>query len=458
MKSKAFFILALCSLLAMGAQAQELLNYPLDTINGEEVYKYEVERSIGLYRIGINFNVSQNDVIRLNPQLRERGLHYGELLYIPTGREVSNEPVVIESKPVVVETRVTETRTVADTARVLPAHPSLRPNAPSLAEEPIERKTIELALILPFESQQTKRSGNADRMLEFYQGALIALHDLQNDSTLYRLRVYDSERSELRVKALCDSTELNEVKGVLGLVYPIQIERMATWCKDHQVPLLLPFSDATNLTNRPQVMQFNSTDAQEADSLCSWMKKHKHAHFIAVEARDAEIASQTQELRSRMHENGITYTGLALRDLLSDSCAYALDASKENIFILHSDRLNNVRVLVPHLTRLQAQGYRIRIVGQYSWVKENLGVPMVYTSMFTVTDGREAYEAMWAKYYAGSHVSDAPRYDMLGYDLMRTLVGWLQGEKENHGIQSNIRWKQVGEGGWQNAHVTVLEN
>ena len=353
---------------------------------------------------------------------------------------------------------MTETRTVADTARVLPAHPSLRPNAPSLAEEPIERKTIELALILPFESQQTKRSGNADRMLEFYQGALIALHDLQNDSTLYRLRVYDSERSELRVKALCDSTELNEVKGVLGLVYPIQIERMATWCKDHQVPLLLPFSDATNLTNRPQVMQFNSTDAQEADSLCSWMKKHKHAHFIAVEARDAEIASQTQELRSRMHENGITYTGLALRDLMSDSCAYALDASKENIFILHSDRLNNVRVLVPHLTRLQAQGYRIRIVGQYSWVKENLGVPMVYTSMFTVTDGREAYEAMWAKYYAGSHVSDAPRYDMLGYDLMRTLVGWLQGEKENHGIQSNIRWKQVGEGGWQNAHVTVLEN
>ena len=99
MKSKAFFILALCSLLAMGAQAQELLNYPLDTINGEEVYKYEVERSIGLYRIGINFNVSQNDIIRLNPQLRERGLHYGELLYIPTGREVSNEPVVIESKP-----------------------------------------------------------------------------------------------------------------------------------------------------------------------------------------------------------------------------------------------------------------------------------------------------------------------------------------------------------------------
>ena len=39
------------------AQEKELLDYPLDTINGEEVYRYEVERSVGLYRVGVNFNV-----------------------------------------------------------------------------------------------------------------------------------------------------------------------------------------------------------------------------------------------------------------------------------------------------------------------------------------------------------------------------------------------------------------
>ena len=456
LKGIRLFVIGVCALLCFTAQAQELLNYPLDTLNGEEVYKYEVERSIGLYRIGINFNVPQSEIIRLNPQLRERGLHYGELLYIPTGRSI--EPQVVESKPVVVETRVTETRTLADTTRVLPALPSVRPTAPSLSdEEPVARKTVELALLLPFESQQTKRSGNADRMLEFYQGALIALHDLQNDSTLYRLRVYDSERSELRVKALCDSTELDSVQAVLGLVYPIQIERMATWCKDHRVPLLLPFSDAVNLAERPQLMQFNSTDEQEADSLCNWLKKRKNAHVVVVEARDADVSFAIRELRSKIQANGLEGATLALRDLLSDSCAYALDAFKENIFILHSDRLNNVRALLPHLTKLQEQGYRIRIVSQYSWLKENINLPMVYTSMFTVTEGREAYEAMWEKYYAGKHVSDSPRYDMLGYDLMRALVGWLQGEKENRGIQSVIRWQQVGNGGWQNAQVTVVE-
>ena len=83
-------VFALCSLFfaTMQAQEQELLDYPLDTINGEEVYRYEVERSVGLYRIGVNFNVPQSEIIRLNPQLRDRGLHFGELLYIPTGRPV----------------------------------------------------------------------------------------------------------------------------------------------------------------------------------------------------------------------------------------------------------------------------------------------------------------------------------------------------------------------------------
>ena len=62
--------------------AQEMLNYPLDTVNGEEVYRYQVEKSIGLYRIGVNFHVTQAEIIRMNPQLGERGLHYGETILI----------------------------------------------------------------------------------------------------------------------------------------------------------------------------------------------------------------------------------------------------------------------------------------------------------------------------------------------------------------------------------------
>lgn len=447
-------IVVLGSLLAaalLPTQAQELLNYPLDTVHGEEVYRYQVEKGIGLYRIGVNFNVSQSEIVRLNPQLKERGLHYAEILLIPTGR-----PVVQETKPKVVETVVTEEQVVVakpvvpDTVAVVPD--SVQTD--TILPDP--RKVVELALMLPFESQQTKRSGNAERMMEFYQGALLALRDMQNDSTLYRLRVYDTERSERKVKELCDSTELDSVQAILGLVYPIQIERVAEWCELHRVPLMLPFSDDIDLTHYSQVLQFNSSDTQEADSLCAWMVKQEGAHFVAVEVREADLASSIRTLRKQMRKNGLSYTGMALRDLMSDSVDYALDREKENILILHSDRYQQARMLLPHIAKLQEAGYRIRIISQYSWQKEKITLPQAYTSMFTIEDEHAIYDAMWAEVFKNEHVSESPRYDLLGYDLMKATIAWLKGEKESSGLQSAIRWQQVEKGGYQNECVKVI--
>ena len=467
---KKYMYIVVLLLAVMSVQAQELLNYPLDTVNGEEVYRYQVEKSIGLYRIGVNFNVSQAEIVRCNPQLRERGLHYGETLIIPTGR-----PVIQQTKAEVVQTVITETVVPAPTEPKPAETTNLAIVTDSVAKDTLAtdsttvdsiavnsivqdtRKVIELALMLPFESKQTKRSGNAERMMEFYQGALMALRDMQNDSTLYRLRVYDTERSERRVNALCDSTELDSVKAILGLVYPIQIERMAAWCEIHKVPLMLPFSDDVDLAHYSQLMQFNSTDQQEADSLCAWMAKQENSRFVAIEVREADIASSIRTLRKQMKRSGLNYSGLALRDLMNDSAAYALDNNAENIIILHSDRYQPIRILLPHIAKLQEAGYRIRIVSQYSWQKEKINLPQVYTSMFTVEDEHAIYDAMWSETYKNEHVCDLPRYDLLGYDLMKALVLRLQGENESTGMQSQVRWQQVGEGGYQNECVKVVE-
>lgn len=447
MKNKAIIIFALCSLFFVPTKAQELLNYPLDTINGEEVYKYQVEKSIGLYRIGVNFNVSQSDIIRLNPQLRERGLHFAETLLIPTGRKVEKKAPIIPNTPIDTIVRDTVIPEVQDTVIL----------QDTVVVEPDTRRVIELALMLPFESQQTKRSGNAERMLEFYQGALLALHDRQNDSTLYRLHVYDSERSERRVQALCDSTELDSVRAILGLVYPIQIERMSSWCAAHQVPLFVPFSDDIDLATHPFVMQFNANARQEADSLCAWLEARKEdLHIVTTEVKDSELAAPIRTLRKQLKARDIAHKSVPLHDLLNDSAAHALDIEKENIIILHSDRYQQVRMILPHLITLRNAGYKIRLVSQYAWQKEHIELPQLYTSMFTQNEGREAYDALWQASYKNEHVSLSPRYDLLGYDLMQALIAWLEGNQEYKGLQSTIEWKQMQQGGYQNACVGVI--
>ena len=475
MKSIIRSILVLCLLSFSAAvfcplQAQELLNYPLDTVNGVEVYRYQVEKSIGLYRVGVNFHVTQEEIIRWNPQLENRGLHYGETLLLPTGR-----PVVKETKPTVIKTTVKEVAAQQEKEKPVEPTPVVAPiveetvqpapapaeSTPAFDSTPAVDNTkfiqpIELALMLPFESQQTKQSGNAERMLEFYQGALIALNEMQNDSVHFRLRVFDTGRSQRVVNELCDSTVLDQVQGVLGLVYPIQIERMAAWSAAHQVPLLVPFSAEEEIAQKPYVLQFNSMDKQQADSICAWIKT-RDAHCVALEVRAADMSEYARTMRKQMQAHQIKYSAMALRDLLNDSVAYALDTEKENIILLHSDKYQHIRMLLPHLEKLQQAGYRIRIIGQYSWIKENITIPQVYTSMFTAKGNREAYDALWSTYFNTEHASDAPRYDLLGYDLMKALVAWIDNKKTFEGLQSSIRWTQIGKGGWQNNAVSIVE-
>lgn len=475
-----FIICMLAVFCATNVQAQELKDYPLDTINGEEVYKYRVEKSIGLYRIGVNFDVPQNDIIRLNPQLRERGLHYDELLLIPTKRKIEPKKAE-EPKPAEEPKQVEKVEPVADVQKAEEVLPSEEPQVvPVMAEQPEipavvdtivpqeevtldsvvdGRRVVEIALMLPFESQQTKRSATAARMLEFYQGALLALHDMQNDSLLYRLRVYDVERSDRRVKALCDSTELDHVKAVLGVVYPIQIKVMAQWCQAHKVPLFLPFCDNMELKGHPQIYQFNSSDSEEAQALTRWIQTQDSAiHCVVIEAKEAEISNSTRALRKEMKAQGISYASLPMRDLMNDSAAYAMDTAKENLIIVHSDRIQHVRVLLPYLLNLQEAGYRLRLMGQYSWQKENIALPQVYASKFS-TDSTDmsTYNALWNQYFINEHVSETPRYDLLGYDLMREIVHILNREPGESGLQSPIYWEAETElDGWQNTYINIV--
>ncbi len=464
------FICILAALTAVAAMRAEVHDYPLDTINGEEVYRYEVEKSIGLYRIGVNFDVPQSEIIRLNPQLKERGLHYGETLFIPTGREVKAKPVIIRDTIVIRDTvvRVEKMASTDDSVAVMAvdsiAADSITTAPDSLASDSTAgdtRRVVELALMLPFESQQTKRSANAERIMEFYQGVLLALHEAQNDSTLYRLRVYDTERSDRRIAALCDSscTELDSVRGVIGLAYPVQIDRMSEWCMAHNVPLLLPFSDDVNLAGKPQLMQFNSTDAQEAERLVRWIaERDTLLHCVVVDAREAEIAGSVRELRNKMQEDSIDYTSTTVLNILNDSLSAVLDPDKQNLIILHSDKFNRVRTMLPHIEQCALRGYDMVLLSQYSWQHEDIRIPQIYTSVFTGNSNTETYDHLWSRYFTNDHVSDTPRYDLLGYDLMNAMLCRLNGWQIISGLQSDIQWfRMTEEDGWQNTNVQVIE-
>lgn len=71
-------------------------DYPIEVINGKRVYVYTVQKSEGLWRISKNFDVTQDEIIALNPELATSGLRYGQTIYIPAKDDTTQSEGTIE--------------------------------------------------------------------------------------------------------------------------------------------------------------------------------------------------------------------------------------------------------------------------------------------------------------------------------------------------------------------------
>lgn len=127
------------------AQAE---SWPKDTVDGVVVYRYTVQKSEGLYRISKNFNVSQEELVRLNPKLQTEGLKLGQVILVPVKEE---QPAAADSSMVkhVIEPKETlyaiSKRYGVSVAELQAANPEVSKNMPIGATLLIPARPLEKA-------------------------------------------------------------------------------------------------------------------------------------------------------------------------------------------------------------------------------------------------------------------------------------------------------------------------
>ena len=483
-----FVWLALLPLLAQDAAVDSIVaRCPIDTIQGRLMYRYTVEKSVGLYRVSKNFGMSQDAIIEANPELRTRGLRFGEVIYIPVpeGRRVKAAPADVAApastskadrrkpaQPRELSRRDTISRRLHD-PRIEAPHEveTVADSLPSEIDTTVvansipalwewnDSTAIRLSLLLPFQARNDKRDQHTERFMEFYEGCLLAAYDLQAEGQPLVLDVYDTEKNTAIVRQLIDSNRLAETQAVIGLAYPLQLMQVMPWAMEHQVPVLAPFIDyMEGIETNPYLYLFNSSAEQEARVLGQWLEEHRDSvNCVLVEAKDADIPSSIRLVHKEIKARQIPYTKTSKRQILDDSIQLALRDSVENILIFNTEKYSNVQVLIPRI--LNSKGsHAVTLRAQYSWTRENIALPLLYTSIFSTDQptARDAYEMHYERYFGHEHVSTTPRYDLLGYDLTRTIAAILR-DTTYTGLQSDIRFEQVNhEGGYINTNVHVI--
>lgn len=479
-------------LVAISLQAQEPLPYPTDTIDGKVYYRYTVEKSIGLYRISKNFNVTQEAILEANPELRTRGLRYEEVILIPTNlaakpkkldpvkampdlfrKQAEVPPVAPETAKVpevIKEPEVTQVQAVSQIPDTI--------ELPVLAADTVVyTDTVRITVLLPLQAELAQRTPALDRFYDFYCGALLALKH-QNPTyidslgiqhtTYYSVRTYDTDKNAQLLCQLMDSGILAQTDVIIGPAYIKQVSALSDYAMEHKIPVIIPFLQQltpSKLSENPYLLKFNPSDAIHTHALMEHLDTlRSQINIIMVDAYSSKMdySIGIRTLRDSIAARQLPTTHTTIRQILADSVSGVLKDSVENILVFHSERYSNVQLLMPYLLSGK-HGKRLTVLSQYAWQSERILLPQLYTSVFRTPDAESIalYDQDFAKYFGHQLSSTLPRYDLLGYDLTRYALqalkdGTFQVKQEIFdGLQSSILFTQTPNGGYENTHIVI---
>ena len=373
-----------------------------------------VNNNESLYKIATKYGITQEMLIESNPILKSKKLKKGMKLYIPLATTIKKE----EEKP------------QEDTIK-------------SIIEQPVKKedsKTVKVAVILPFMLDKYAPS-EQKRMIEFYEGFLLAVESLKNEGYSFEIQTYDSGESTKDLNTLINNGKLNECDIILGALYPEHNKQLAAFAKSHDIPLVLPFTTKEDIIySNPQAYITNALQTYIVEkSVEKFIKMYSDANIIFIkdpyEIEEKEFAEQ---LAKKIKKQNISHTSITTDSLINivnrNSNELITDYMKSdttNIFIPTSSKLETFNSILPTMLVLKRDTLEnipdFILFGYPEWqiyANNNLEAmyevdTYFYTSFFTNNVLPEAVniQTRYATWYNRSMQNRYPRYGMLGYDI-----------------------------------------
>ena len=572
------FIGLLAAVICAASLFAQTESWPKDTVDGVVVYRYTVQKSEGLYRISKNFNVSQEELVTLNPKLQKEGLKFGQVILIPVkdapqsadssyvkhviapketlyaiskryGVSVAElqaaNPVVSKNMPIgatlLIPLRASQAASPQPQAEASPALPVPQPQAEASSALPVPQPQAEdspvlpvpqpqaetpkiaaeapkeeavalpapelqtdslavaqsdsadvripvlsldssmvsalplrLAYLLPLQTNASRRDGQMDRFIDFYEGALLAIYEAQACGQRFEIFTYDVQKSDSVIQQVLKRGEMQNMDAIIGPAYPAQVSHAALFAKHNRIPCIIPFTNkVSGLEHNPYLVQFNPNAQQEVEAAVRLLAAQKDSlQLVFVDPQASDVSAFVSMLREKVLAAGFATADISLQTIINDSLTSVLRQDKMNILVFNTDKYSSVSPVLNQVAN-QKKGHSLALFGRYSWQQEKCPIEMVYVSIFHEpnADLLASYEALYQQYFGHALSSLHPRYDLLGYDLTKATIRHLllsqqaisdQDKQkvfaeEYHGLQSDIHYEKVSEdGGLENQCIKLV--
>ncbi len=290
-------------------------NAPVETdkVNNTPNYEeHKVKRKETKYSIAKDFNITVDELIAANPILNTEDLQIGQTIRIPLKAKPVTTTVVTQPATSVVTTPLNvkkdsiprtpiATKPVMDTATIK-APVNIKPCGTYMPFS----ETYNVALLLPLyieenetitmvDSANTAKDGekrsieNSEifqrtaNIIEFYQGALIAIDSLKKTGMSLKVYTYDTGKDMQKISNILSKPEMSKMDLIIGPFFTESVEKVAQFALKNHIKLVSPVSINSNvLKNNPTIFQIIPNDSINADAMLKYIGTLDKKNIILV--------------------------------------------------------------------------------------------------------------------------------------------------------------------------------
>lgn len=493
----------------------------------KNVKTHTIQQGETLYRLSKMYNVTTDELCAANPGLSINNFRAGETIVIPVKGNTAKDSATPaatrqspneEKKPVIVGThKVQRKENIESICRIygitkedlIKANPILQEKklkrkmelnipAPTVKPELTEKensvkehkqeitetinkginddKVLNVAVVLSFllDSYAPKEQG---RMVEYYQGFLMAVEQLKREGYSFVINTYDAGQKERSLDSLLSSSAFNDVELIIGASYPKHCKELAKFAKEREIPLLIPFSSKKDeAIDNPTVYVANGIQSFILPQISSsFVKTFPNANVIFVEdTTDNNKKEFVKSLTAELTKDSIPYTTLPMElisngDTVLNTLSNAYIEEREFVFIPTSSSAATLNTLLPSLLHARSidslNVANFKLFGYPEWqihAKDTRELMYEVDTYFYATFYSHyalprvaEFQEDFIRWYNRGIQNIYPRYGMLGYDTgyFFLLAASLYGNRMHENIdripfnpvQSDFKFERISE-------------
>ncbi len=373
---------------------------------------HKVKRRETIFSISRDYGITEQELIAANPELRNSVMKRGSYLCIPyPAAEITKNIEEDKQDPLDV--------------------PMSNHDLFTLSKENSKKiSTIKAAVILPFLAESANKD-EATRMIEYYEGFLMAVDSLKKKGVSIDLHTYDSGSKGKSIQPILAKPEMKNMDIIFGPYYQEHAEPLAEFSKKNNINLVIPFLSKVNeVFTNPSIYLINTPQSYLYSEVYEhFIRKFPNANVLFLQApaehKDKEefIAGLKQQLTSHQ----IPYQTLKI-DESPEVLKNALDPNKANIFIPTSGAPAVLTKCLPQLTLMVRNNPKpeVHLFGYPEWqtqTRDHLSTfyeldTYFYSSFYTNNLFPEAisFSTSYWKWYGKDMLNSYPKYGMLGFD------------------------------------------